>query len=140
MTDDSRTAESLIHELMSDYAWGNDVRDIGLIVSCFTEDGGFGLQIAGQEPVGPFRGRPALVEFMGSALLSQTDQRRHVITNVKLTRVSADEYAARSYLTLAVTDGGATRIATTGWYEDTIVLEGGRWLIGDRWLWLDGQF
>lgn len=139
------TAEDLqdrtdIHEVMAQYAWGNDVRDIPTIAECFADDGSFGLQIAGHEPVGPFGGRPAVADFMASALSTQTDQRRHVITNISLSRIGTDEFRARSYLSLMVTDAGVTRVATTGWYEDTFVRTSSGWRIASRWLWLDGQF
>jgi hypothetical protein len=63
-----------------------------------------------------------------------------VISNISLTRVDPDRFQARSYLSLMVTDGGVTRVATTGWYEDTFVRGPEGWLISSRWLWLDGQF
>jgi hypothetical protein len=140
MTADDILDRTGIQEVMAQYAWGNDVRDIPTIAACFADDGTFGLQIAGHEPVGPIVGRPAVAEFMESALRPQTDQRRHVISNISLTRVDPDRFQARSYLSLMVTDGGVTRVATTGWYEDTFVRGPEGWLISSRWLWLDGQF
>ena len=71
-----------IQELLSDYAWGNDVRDIDAIAECFSSDGSFGLQIVGQDPVGPVRGRPDVADFLRAALVTQRDQRRHVMANL----------------------------------------------------------
>ena len=129
-----------IHELYYDYAAGNDDRDLEAIGRCFSAEGSFGLQIAGQEPWGPYLGREAVLAFMGDDLGAQRDQRRHVMTNIRVSRVSDDEARSTCYFTLLVTDGGTTRVATTGVYRDRVVLDEGRWVFAEKWLDLEGTF
>jgi 3-phenylpropionate/cinnamic acid dioxygenase small subunit len=129
-----------IHDLLFTYAAANDVRDIDEIVGCFTSDGTFGLQVMGQEPVGPFGAdsETTLRDFMSTTLTHQDDQRRHVITNVRIRRIDELVHEVLSYFTLVVTDGRGTRVLTTGVYHDTVAEVDGSWLIRAKWLDLDG--
>ncbi len=131
-----------IQDLAYRYAAANDERDVKAIAECFTATGSFGLQIRGLDPVGPFdhATTPDLRTFMGETLGQQTDQRRHVVTNLRIRRQSAHSYSVTSYFSLMVTDQGVTRVLTTGVYSDTVVraAEGG-WLFSEKWLDLDGQ-
>lgn len=131
-----------IQDLAYRYAAANDDRDVDAIAACFTDTGSFGLQIRGQDPVGPFdhATQPDLRGFMGDTLGQQTDQRRHLVTNLRVRREDDDTYALTSYFTLVVTDAGVTRVLTTGVYSDTVVRAGsGVWLFAAKWLDLDGQ-
>jgi 3-phenylpropionate/cinnamic acid dioxygenase small subunit len=70
----------------------------------------------------------------------QTDQRRHVTTNVVILEETDTTASVASYLTLLVTDGGATRLQAAGVYRDQFVLDGDRWKIRRRHLDLDVHY
>ena len=79
-----------ITDLWGDYGAGNDQRDFGLLESCFTEDASFTVHIADGDTVGPFQPRKDVMEFFRAALGTQTDRRRHVLTNFRYLEESAD--------------------------------------------------
>jgi len=137
---DPRDALAIQHVAFT-YASANDDRDIAAIDACFTPDGSFGLRIAGQDPIGPFdpSTTPTRSDFFSADLGAQTDQRRHVVTNLRFVEVEADRVVTLSYFTLMVTDGGVTRALTTGVYRDVMVRNDGGWLIAEKWLELDGS-
>ena len=90
-------------------------RSVGfeLFDEVFSEGATFVVSIAGTVAAGPFEGRAAVVDFIRSTTLDQTDQRRHVITNVRL----AGGDKATSTLTLLVVDNGeliVTKSSRTG--------------------------
>ena len=132
--------ELAIQRLVFDYAAGNDDRDIDAIMACFTPEGSFGLQVAGQDPVGPIEGAEAVAAFYGETLGAQDDQRRHVITNVRLLECDGRTARATSYFSLMVTDDSGTRVATTGVYADTLVRGEDGWRFATKWLDLAGMF
>lgn len=128
-----------VTDVLLDYARANDVRDVDAIVRCFAPDGSFAMQVAGQEPLGPFddASEPTLRAFMAATLGAQADRRRHVLTNVQVRALGPDEVTARAYLTLVVTDGGGTAVRATGEYEDVLRRDGDRWLVVRKSLALD---
>lgn len=128
-----------IHDLLYTYAAANDDRDVAVIVDCFTEEGSFGLQVAGAEPIGPLAGQD-LHDLYATMLGAQSDQRRHVITNVRVSRLDEGRCRVLSYFTLQVTDAGVTKTLTCGVYTDTVIQHGdGGWRFESKWLDLDGQ-
>ena len=110
-----------VMNLFGKYAYGNDVRDLTIIESCFTEDATFALQIAGGTELGPFEGRDAVLGFFRPSLEAQTDLRKHVISNYFLP--GGDR--ADAYLSLIVTDDGVTELKSAGIYECTVTDDGG---------------
>lgn len=126
-----------INDVLSRYSWGYDENQLDVIGECFTSDAVFSMRIADGDLIGPFEGREAILGLMKSSLESQTDQRRHVTTNVFLE--SEDEGAAQvvSYLTLIAVADGALNVLSSGWYRDAFVLDSGAWRIRDRFLQLD---
>ena len=129
-----------IAELFSAYGAANDLRDAGLIGECFTADGAFTLHIAGADSLGPLAPRDALLDFFGAAFAAQSDQRRHVVTNLRLVEDGSDGARAEAYLTLIVTDGGATALKSAGRYETVVVREAGGWRFREMVLHLDSPF
>ena len=129
-----------LQQLCFDYAAANDDRDVEAILACFTPDGTFGLQVAGQDPVGPFgpATTPDAATFFAETLGQQSDQRRHVVTNVRFVDVEPDRCTLLSYFTLCVTDAGTTQVLTTGVYRDEAVRLDGAWRFASKWLDLDG--
>lgn len=130
-----------IEQLFADYAWPMDTREWPVLATVFTEDASFTITIAGEPAVGPIVGRDEIVEFCSSTVGDQTDQRRHVITNVRIvneTDTSADVYAM---LTLIVIADGALDVKSTGVYTTTAVEESdGAWRFSSMLLELDLPF
>lgn len=128
--------QQTVSQLFSTYAWSMDVRDFDLFDEVFGKDASFVVSIAGTVAAGPFEGRAALVEFIRSTTLDQQDQRRHVITNVRL----AGDAEATATLTLLVVDSGVLTVKSCGVYRVALVQEGGAWRFGTMDLALDLGF
>ena len=129
-----------IAELLAGYGAANDLRDVALIGDCFTPDGTFLLHIAGGQTIGPLEPREELVAFFGAAFAAQNDQRRHVVTNVRLLESDDDRARVEAYLTLIVTDGGQTTLQSAGRYDAEVVHDGTGWRFRAMTLFLDSPF
>ena len=101
-----------VEQLFATYAWAMDARTFGLFDDVFTSDASFVVSIAGGDTYGPFEGRDAVAEFIGSTTQEQTDQRRHVIVNVR----TEGPDRATAILSLHVVDGGALTVKSCGVY------------------------
>lgn len=129
-----------VAELLAGYAAANDLRDVALIGECFTSDGAFTLHIAGGQTIGPLEPRDELVAFFGAAFGAQSDQRRHVVTNIRLLESDDDRARVEAYLTLIVTDGGTTTLQSAGCYDTEVVRDGTGWRFRAMTLFLDSPF
>lgn len=129
-----------VAELLAAYAAANDVRDARLVAGCFTEDASFTLHIAGAPTIGPLEPRDALVAFFAAAFAEQDDQRRHVVTNLRLLERAEDRARGEAYLTLIVTDGGSTTLQSAGRYDIEVVRDGAAWRFRAMTLHLDSPF
>ena len=123
-----------VEQLFSTYAWSMDGKEFELFDGVFSEDATFVVSIAG-EVVASFEGRAATVDFIRTTTLDQTDQRRHVITNVRL---AGDK--ATATLTLLVVDNGELILKSCGVYTVDLVQESGEWKFGAMDLALDLGF
>jgi len=123
-----------VGQLFSTYAWSMDSKEFELFDEVFSEGATFVVSIAG-EVVASFEGRAAVVDFIRSTTLEQTDQRRHVITNVRL---AGDK--ATATLTLLVVDNGELILKSCGVYRVDLVQEGGELRFGAMDLALDLGF
>jgi ketosteroid isomerase-like protein len=125
-----------IGELMSRSAYALDERDLARLEACFAEDAVMSLRIAGGDLVGPFEGREAIMGLMKGSMDEQTDQRRHVISNLF---VDPDGDGARvtSNLTLLATEDDAIRLLSAGIYHDEVRRVGDRWVLSRRHIDLD---
>lgn len=135
------TADKLaIHELLSRAAYGLDEHDLDIIESCFAPEASMIVRIAGQDDVGPFEGREAIMKLMSDSIAAQTDRRRHLISNIFFDAEDDDAATVVSNLTLISTENDANRLITTGGYRDKVIKVGGEWLIADRDISLDLPF
>ena len=123
-----------VEQLFSTYAWSMDSKEFELFDEIFSEDATFVVSIAG-EVAASFEGRGPLVDFIRTTTLEQTDQRRHVITNVRL---AGDK--ATATLTLLVVDNGELILKSCGVYTVDLVQENGEWRFGAMDLALDLGF
>jgi uncharacterized protein (TIGR02246 family) len=126
-----------IDQLLADYAWFTDVRDVPGIAGLFLEDGEMGIEITGGATVGPLKGREAIADFISTAMKDLTDQRRHVVTNVRYESEAEAEATVTAFLTLFVTENGELDVRTTGFYRMEAVEDGDAWRIRRVLLTLD---
>jgi SnoaL-like protein len=119
----------LIAERIYRYGWGFDERDRELLGDCFTQDAVWEGNIMGVEPVGPFEGREAIVEWLCAFWGEQADQRRHVFTNVVLDRLTESDATAHAYLVLTSASGSGFLPVTAGPYRLLLRREPDGWRI-----------
>jgi len=123
-----------VEQLFATYAWSMDGKEFELFDEVFSEDSTFVVSIAG-EVAASFEGRAATVDFIRTTTIEQTDQRRHVITNVRLAGSKAT-----ATLTLLVVDNGELILKSCGVYTVDLVQENGAWRFGAMDLALDLGF
>lgn len=129
-----------ILERLSRYAWGYDVQDAGMLKDSFTADAVFLMYLQGGKEWGPFRGRDLIVDWMTSVKKTQSDQRRHNITNVLFDQLSDSLATVRCVLVLTAAENGAVRLITSGWYRIDMRKERQAWRILKLELFLDAPF
>jgi hypothetical protein len=128
-----------VYALYVDYAAGMDIKDFALTRDTFAADATFTLNIKGTPAIEPIRGAQAIGDFIETTTRAQTDQRRHVITNIR----HVDEngiHVAYGYLSLLVTDDAGLIAKATGIYRSEIVEEDGGLRFGNMHLDLDSGF
>jgi len=123
-----------VEQLFSTYAWSMDSKEFELFDEVFSEEATFVVSIAG-DVAASFEGRGPLVDFIRTTTLEQTDQRRHVITNVRLAGSKAT-----ATLPLLVVDNGELILKSCGVYTCDLVQENGEWRFGAMDLALDLGF
>jgi 3-phenylpropionate/cinnamic acid dioxygenase small subunit len=128
-----------ISELLNRMAYFYDDNHLDNLSACFASDAVMSMQIAGGDMVGPFEGRDSIMELYRGAKASQTDVRRHDITNIMFD-ASGDTLAVISYLTLFATENAETKLLTTGVYRDQVGQIDGAWKITKRHIDLDSAY
>ena len=116
-----------IQDLFADYAWAMDARDFDLLADVFHEDASFTIDITGADSFGPFEPGSGVVEFISSTTKEQTDQRRHVVTNIRVEEETASDATVTATLTLNVVDDGKLTVQSVGVYRAECVDAGDRW-------------
>jgi hypothetical protein len=130
-----------IEQLFADYGWPMDSREWPVLSGVFTEDAEFTIAIANGDTIGPIVGRDAIVEFCSSTVNAQTDQRRHVITNVRIGPETDDEATVTAILSLIVVAEGGLEVKSSGLYRTNVVRgDDGRWRFTSMHLDLDLMF
>jgi 3-phenylpropionate/cinnamic acid dioxygenase small subunit len=128
-----------IHELLSRSAYGFDEGQLQMLEDCFTEDAVFSIRIAGGDLVGPFNGREEIMGLYRSSIDSQTDVRRHVVSNIFF-ESEGDDPVVISNLTLMATENGEIKLLTAGIYRDTVRTTTAGWRLLKRHLDLDRPY
>jgi hypothetical protein len=105
----------------------------------FSHNAVMSMQIAGGDLVGPFQGREDIMALYRNAKSTQTDVRRHDITNVFFD-VADGVISTTSYLTLFATEHGETKLLTTGVYRDIVEQSEGAWHVVKRHIDLDSGY
>ena len=128
-----------ISALLNRMAYYYDEGHLDELAACFAEDAIMSMQIDGGDMVGPFEGRDSIMELYRGAKSTQTDVRRHDITNIMFD-ASGDTLAVTSYLTLFATENAETKLLTTGVYRDQVGQIDGEWKITRRHIDLDSAY
>ena len=128
-----------ISELLNRMAYCYDESHLDDLAAYFAPNAVMSMQIAGGEVVGPFEGRDSIMELYRGAKASQTDLRRHDITNIMFDAFG-ETLAVTSYLTLFATENAETELLTTGVYRDQVGRIDGEWKIIRRHIDLDSAY
>ncbi len=123
-------------EMISRTGTAYDAHDLDGAMDCFTNDAVMKMSIAGGD-VMQFAGADAIKALYGGSMTSQTDQRRHIITNVSFSNETDNSVDAKSILLLVAVENGALKVLSSGLYTDHIVNDGGSWRLKERFLALD---
>ena len=129
-----------IHELLSRAAYSFDEHNLAVLEQCFAEGATMLVNIADGQTFGPFQGRQAIMELMKGTLESQTDTRRHIISNFIFDDEDDDSATVISNMVLFSTENGEIKVVTSGIYRDVVRKINGRWQIADRLLNLELGF
>ncbi|MFD4254403.1 nuclear transport factor 2 family protein [Amycolatopsis thermoflava] len=109
-----------IEDLLNRYSLAYDLPDLERMESVFTKDAVFSMAIAGGDPVA-FEGRDAIMSLMRDSLAKQTDQRRHINSNLIVHGTDDGVIRTTHYLTLVATENGAISLLSAGVYRNEIV-------------------
>jgi hypothetical protein len=129
-----------IVERMSRYAWGYDTGDFEMLRDSFTSDGSFSMYLEGAAEGGPYRGRDLIVEWMAGVKKTQSDQRRHSISNFLFDEMSVAQALIRCFLLVTAAQHGQVRVVTTGWYRVAMSKQTATWRIRKLELFLDAPY
>ena len=126
-------------QLMSRFYLGLDQRDAAMVRATLSEDAETCMFLDG-EKMGPPAGREGIVGYLEEFWKTQTDQRRHVLSNAILESESPEAAVLSFYLTLYATKDRKLRPVATGRYRVRYVLKGESGWIRNIELVLDGPF
>lgn len=110
-----------LEQLFAQYGWPMDSKEFPVLREVFTEDAEFTVAITGGDTHGPISGRDAIYDFCSGIVSSQTDQRRHVITNIRIVDDAGDSADVTATLTLIVVENGALEVKSSGLYSCAVV-------------------
>jgi len=133
------SAYQTVCEVMSRFLLGVDEQDAEMIRSTLLEDAQTGMVLDGQK-AGPPPGREGIVGYLEEFWRTQSDQRRHVLSNAILESETPGGAVASFYLTLYATKDRVLRPLATGKYRVQFVLKNGSGWIRHIELVLDGPF
>ena len=118
------TDRSAVEDLANRYSLAYDTADLDTMETVFAEDATFSMVIAGGDRIS-FGPRDAIMKLMRDSMASQTDQRRHVNTNLIVEGTDGGVTRTKHYLTLFGTENGEISLLSAGLYSSEIVEEGG---------------
>ena len=129
-----------IQELLSRAAYYFDERKLEELAGCFTRKASMLVNITGVGEVGPFDGRDAIMQLMSDTLATQTDVRRHVVSNFFYEAEDKKAATVVSNLVVTAVENGKINVIISGVYRDDVVRKDGVWRIERRRLDLDLPF
>ena len=126
------TEKMEISELLNKSSYALDERKLELLGDCFAKDAVMSLRIGGGDLIGPFDGHKEIMKLMKDSMDTQTDQRRHIISNLFFEKEEKEIATVVSYLSLFATENGEIHLLTTGIYRDEVAKVDGEWKINKR--------
>ncbi len=129
-----------IIEALNRSAYALDTMNLDVLEAGFHADAVFTLTISGNDDANVFTGRDAIMGLMKGALETQTDVRKHNLSNILFESLTDDRAEIIAYLTLCATENGLSKLITNGVYRDQLTLADGQWLITERNLHLDAAY
>jgi hypothetical protein len=128
-----------LREVMSRFLLGVDEQDAEMIRSTLADDAQTCMFLDG-EKMGPPPGREGIVGYLEEFWKTQTDVRRHILSNAIVESESPGAAVLSFYLTLYATKDRKLRPVATGRYRVTFVSTDGAERIRSIELVLDGPF
>lgn len=126
-----------IENALANYALAYDDGDMDAVQTAFADDAVLTMKIAGGAEVGPLKGVDEIMGLYRSAHESQTDQRRHITTNLLVEEIDDTTVRTVSYLLITSAENGALRTLSTGKYADEWTKADGTWRLARRHIGLD---
>ena len=127
MTHNAADRQAIL-DTLSKYTWGYDEGDFAMLADAFTETAQSGGKVSGTDiKWGPMDGRDQIVSILEGIRKTQTDQRRHCVSNFLFTKQTATEASFRCYLNLIAAEGGKPKLITGGYYDIDVVKDGDTW-------------
>jgi hypothetical protein len=134
------SARSGIENTLYRLAWGTDRRDMDSIRESYADDAEWRRELADGTPDLVLEGREAIVAHLQRSWDSTPQQNnKHVITNILIDNESKNGADVTSYKTVVRVVDGKPLVASSGWYRDRFVNDGGTWRVQQRTLLPDGQ-
>jgi hypothetical protein len=127
-------------QLLATYAWSHDSRQFDKLATCFAPDAEYTMRIADNPPSSPTIGGEAIAALVRSFKEKQTDQRRHVISNVVFHAFRSDYARTSSYVTVLATTPEASVVVATGTCVDEVVVRDGVVVFHSKAMHLDKSF
>jgi SnoaL-like domain len=119
------TDRSAVEDLANRYSLAYDTADLETMETVFTEDATFSMIIAGGDKIS-FGPRDAIMKLMRDSMATQTDQRRHVNSNLIVEGTEGGVTRTKHYLSLFATEKGEINLLSAGLYSSEIVEDGGK--------------
>ncbi|WP_064076124.1 nuclear transport factor 2 family protein [Prescottella equi] len=126
-----------IENALARYALAYDDGDMEGVERVFGETAVFTMKIGDGDLIGPLNGREEIMGLFRGAHESQTDQRRHITTNLLIDEIDEKNVRTVSYLLITAADNGVLKTLSTGKYEDEWTRSGGDWVLTKRHIALD---
>jgi len=132
------SARGDLENVLNRYSIAYDDNDMTEMADTFADKAVLTMRIGGGDLIGPFEGKEAVMKLMTDSLASQSDQRRHVTTNMAVRKETDDAATVDSYLTLISIENGKATLLSTALYQDELVKEAdGAWRFTKRHIELD---
>lgn len=129
-----------ISEILGKLGWAYDTGHLDFFETIYAKDSRFTISIAGKGRVGDYQSLDVIMGLYRGAKAAQTDQRRHVVSNIFFAEETETTATVVSYLTLLATKDGITGTLSAGVYTDRFALVAGAWRIVHRDLALDAPY
>lgn len=129
-----------IHELTTAYGVHHDLRNFDSLRQCFTPNATYIMRVACGPTFGPHTGADAIVDQIRTFKDSQTDKRRHHISNIQVLPQDANSATVLSYVIVSAVANQELIFKTVGTYTDTVTRTHEGWRISAKELNLDTGF